>query len=114
MKQRNRDEHAVGAREFEEELRVQAVEERFSVWEQGAFRDAGGARRVHQDHRVLGGDFRDRGLRHRARERGFVRVGVAAHRECEGACLPTLGARARSAIRERGLVQERLRAAVRE
>ena len=42
------------ARELEEELRVEAVVERLAVREQRALRRAGRARRVHEDHRVVG------------------------------------------------------------
>ena len=48
------DEHAVVAPDAEEGARVAAVEERLAVGQECALRQARRARRVHQDHRILG------------------------------------------------------------
>ena len=102
MEQGHRDEHAVGGARFEEELGVQAVEERLAVREQRALRRAGGARGVHEEHRVLGRDGLDGRARRAARELRLVGVGRAAdgeaHERARSRALPG-GARRRLELR---------------
>ena len=84
MEEGQHHEHAVRGGEPEEALGVEAVVEGLAVREEGALGDPGRARRVHQDHRVLGRDRLDRRARGGPRQGGLVGVRRAAAADAHG------------------------------
>ena len=75
MEEGHHHENAVLAAQPKEELGIERVVERFSVWEERAFGKTRRARGVHQDHRVIGGDRGDLRDRRGCSERSLVGVG---------------------------------------